>query len=289
MTAAKTGPLLDPDWLAARLDDPAVRVIDATFVMPDSGRDARAEFATRHIPGAQFFDIDDIADRDSELPHMLPSAGRFAERVGALGIGDDHMVVAYDSHGLMSAARAWWMFRVFGHDRVAVLDGGLPAWQTAGHPLGDTPSTPTPARLEARYRPDLVRSRDEVIAGLDRGAEQVVDARAAGRFDGSVPETWPGRRSGHIPGSRSLPFTDLLDPETRRVLPPERLASLFASAGVAPDRPLVATCGSGVTACVLALGRHLLGDESAAVYDGSWSEWGLREELPVELGPAGTG
>ena len=284
MMGAAPNALVETAWLAAHLDDPSVRIVDATYFLPDAGRDARAEYDAGHIPGAVFFDIDAIADPANPLPHMLPSPERFAEKVGALGIGNDHLVVGYDAHGLFSAARAWWMFRVFGHDRVAVLDGGLPRWTGDGHPTDDQPVTPPPARLTARFRPDLVRSADDLLANLESSAENIVDVRSAGRFEGTAPEPRPESRSGHIPGSVNLPYSDLIDRETGKMLSEGELKARFQATGVAGGGPMAASCGSGVTACIFALAKYRTGHDSVAVYDGSWSEWGSRDELPIETG-----
>lgn len=274
--------LVDDAWLAARLDDPAVRVLDCSWHLPPTGRDGKAEYAEAHIPGAGYFDIDAIADTTSGLPHMLPSADAFAAAVGALGIGNDDHVVAYDADGLFSAPRVWWMFRVFGHDRVSVLAGGFTAWRAAGRPVtAETPAA-TPKSFRAVLQPQMVRSLTDMQANLASAAEQVLDARAAARFAGSEPEFRPGVRAGHIPGSTSLPFQQLVDPSTGSFLPADALRVAFADAGVAADRPIVTTCGSGVTACILGLGLHLIGRDDWAVYDGSWTEWGGHPDTPVE-------
>jgi len=285
MDYARPEALVSTEWLARHLDDPAIRIVDGTYFMPAMKRDAPAEFAARHIPGAVHFDIDRIAAEGTELPHMLPTPERFAEAVGALGIGNRHRIVVYDQFGLMTAARVWWMFRVFGHDAVAVLDGGLPKWLAEGRPVASGPAEPAPERFAVGFRPALVRSADQVEANIGMQAEQLVDARAAGRFTGTDPEVWPGRRSGHVPGSRNVPFTDLLEGDGR-MRPADALARRFGEAGIAGGRPLVASCGSGVTACVVALGLHLLGRDDVAVYDGSWAEWGLPGPRPVATGPA---
>ncbi|MFE0755946.1 3-mercaptopyruvate sulfurtransferase [Inquilinus sp. NPDC058860] len=274
-------------WLADHLDDPDVRVVDATYHLPGTNRDAAAEFAEAHIPGAVFFDVDDIAAPESKapggLPHMLPPPALFADRMAALGIGNDSFVVCYDVHGLMSAARAWWMLRAFGHDGVAVLDGGLPAWKAEGRPLESGVATPAAARFTPHPRPALVRSKAEILAGR---VGAVIDARARERFEGTAPEPRPGLRGGHIPGALNLPFGELLAPATKTLLPPEEIAARFAAAGLPDSGPVTASCGSGITACVLALGLHRIGREDAAVYDGSWAEWGMPGDTPVETGPA---
>jgi len=273
--------LATTEWLADHLGDSKVVVLDGTSHLPTTGRDAAAEFADKHIPGAMRFDIDLVSDQTATLPHMLPSPERFAELVGAMGITNDSQVVVYDVYGLQSAARTWWMFRVFGHDKVAVLDGGLPKWEAEGRPLSTEQCSPATASFEAGFRPELVRSIDDLLTNVDSKAEQVIDARAAGRFSGAEPEPRAGMRSGHIPGSLSVPFTSLLA-EDRTVLPAGQLKSKLGAVGVQPGDRMAATCGSGVTACVLALGCYLLGNESVAVYDGSWSEWGGRQDTPID-------
>jgi thiosulfate/3-mercaptopyruvate sulfurtransferase len=279
--------LVGSEWLAAHLDDPHVRVIDCSFKLPGITPTARADYDAGHIPGAVFFDIDDIAEPGNSLPHMIPSPDLFAQKIGALGISDDDRVVVYDSNGLSSAGRAWWMLRLFGHHDVALLDGGLPKWKAEGRPVVTAVPSRAPRHFTARFEPALVRDRAAVLDNLTARREQVVDARAAGRFDGSAGETRPGLRSGHIPGSRSLPYEQLTDPATRQLRSAEQLKALFRDADVALDRPIVTSCGSGVTACALAFALHLVGHPGAAVYDGSWSEWGLPGDTPVETGPAG--
>jgi thiosulfate/3-mercaptopyruvate sulfurtransferase len=282
---APASPLVSAQWLADNLGRPGIVVIDATYHLPNVKRDAHAEYAREHIPGAMFFDVDTIADPDSTLPHMLPSPESFARTAESLGIGSDDHVVAYDSYGLMSAARPWWMFRVFGHDRVSVLDGGLAKWRREGRPVTAAASTPAPGkRFQPRPRPDLVRSKDQLLANLRGQAEQVLDARAAGRFQGTAPEPREGLRSGHIPGSINLPYNRLVDANAQTVLPRDALLDQFAQARVDLQKPIVTSCGSGVTACVLALGLEIAGARHVAVYDGSWSEWGLPGNTPVEKG-----
>ncbi len=286
MPFARPQSLVSTEWLAAHLGDPHVRVLDASFTLPGVSPTARENYDRGHILGAVFFDIDEIAEPGTSLPHMIPSAELFAQKIGALGVGDDDRVVVYDGHGLSSAGRAWWMLRLFGHREVALLDGGLPKWKAEGRPLDTTIPAPPPRRFTARFDPALVRDKAVLISNLATGAEQVLDARAAGRFAGITPESRPGLRGGHIPGSRNLPYEELTDPKTHQLRNADELTRLFDAAGVALDRPIVTSCGSGVTACALAFALDLIGHPGAAVYDGSWSEWGRPGETPVETGQA---
>ena len=267
--------LVTADWLAAHLGDPDLRVVDGSWHMPQAKRDPAKEFVEAHIPGAVFFDIDRIADTSSALPHMLPSPEVFANAVGALGIGDGDRVVVYDSRNVVSAARVWWTFRVFGHDAVAVLDGGLPKWRAEGRPVSAGAATLTPRRFTARFRPELVRDFAQMEANVTGKREQVVDARSHGRFAGTEPEPRAGLRGGHIPGSLNLPYDELHAPDGS-LRSPTALREAFVAAGVDLARPVVTTCGSGITASVLALALHRVGRADVAVYDGSWTEWGSR-------------
>ncbi len=239
-------------------------------------------FLAAHLPGARFFDIDKVVDAASPLPHMLPTPETFAAAVALLGVSSSDHVIVYDQRGLFSAARLWWMFRVFGQDNVSVLDGGLPGWIEAGGAVSAGAPDPVAAgKFTAGFRPELVRSLDQMKANLQSHAELVLDARAAGRFDGGVPEPRPGMKSGHIPGAKSLPFTELL--QDGKMLPPAILRAKFTGLGVKPDTKLVTSCGSGVTAAVLTLGLAVAGLPQGALYDGSWSEWGSRDDTPIEV------
>jgi thiosulfate/3-mercaptopyruvate sulfurtransferase len=274
------------EWLAAQLAGPQngrsrVRVLDGTWHMPQLERDPRREFEEAHIPGAAFFDVDAIADRTTSLPHMLPGAAQFARQVGELGISNRDLVVIYDVRGVVSAARVWWTFRAMGHDGVAVLDGGLRKWKAEGRPIEAGPSKVAPARFRAHLRRAIVRNLEQVRRNIGTRREQVLDARSRGRFAGTEPEPRAGLRGGHIPGSLNLPYDALYQPDGT-MLPPEGLRQAFAASGVNPARPVATTCGSGITASVLALGLHLIGHRKVAVYDGSWTEWAGHPDTPVE-------
>ncbi|HWB46589.1 MAG TPA: 3-mercaptopyruvate sulfurtransferase [Hyphomicrobiaceae bacterium] len=278
--------LVETDWLAEHLNAPDLVVLDGSMHLPTTGRNARAEYLAEHIPGALFFDIDDIADEKSALPHMLPSTVKFASRMKKMGIGDGMRIVVYDSAGLYSAARVWWTFRIMGHDDVAVLNGGLKKWKAENRPLEDgEPPRRSERHFTPRFHAELVRDAAEVKALIGSPAAQIVDARAADRFEGRVAEPRKGLRSGHIPGSRNVHYASLLNGDGTLKSPAE-LRAVFAKAGVDPARPVVASCGSGVTAGVVAFALAMLGHPDAAVYDGSWTEWGGSTELPVATGPA---
>ncbi len=282
---ARPQALVSIDWLAAHLDDEEVRILDGSFYLPGSGRDPRTEYAAAHIPGARFFDIDGIRDETSPLPHMLPSAEVFACAAGALGIDADSFVIAYDQPDSFAAPRVWWTFRSFGHHRVAVLDGGLAAWMAAGLPVTDAPPRIFPASFPARFEPGSVRSAEEIAGLLGTATEQIIDARPPGRYAGGDPEPRPTAKSGHVPGAVSLPFLSLVDTGRHGAWrTAAELEAAFAAAGIDPQKPSTAYCGSGVTACSIAFGAHLLGSDAVAVYDGSWAEWGNRDDLPVVAG-----
>lgn len=282
MTAGYAHPdsLVSTEWLAANLTQPDLRIVDATYYLPMQGKNAKAEYLERHIPGAVFFDIDDIADSSSSLPHMLPPPEKFASRMRSLGIGDGNRIVVYDAQGMMSAARVWWMFRIFGAREVAILDGGLPKWLTEGRPVEDGQVQLQERHFTARLDNTKVRGKDQVLRNIDSKREQVLDARTAGRFHGTEPEVWPGRRSGHIPGAHNLPYGQLLKPDMT-FKDGDALRHLYEAAGIDLKQPVVTSCGSGITACVLAFGLHLIGHRDVAVYDGSWAEWGLPGDTPV--------
>ncbi len=278
-------PIVSADWLLSHLTAPDVRVLDCSWFMPDAPRTGRQAYDAHHIPGSRFFDIDDIADTDSSLPHMLPPPEKFSSRVRRLGLGDGHRVICYDQNGFMAAARAWWMFRVMGHGDVAVLDGGFDAWRAAGGEIEDLPPHYLADRhFTVRPRRDLVRDLSQMTQTVDGNSAQIVDARSAPRFRGEAPEPRPGLRSGHIPGSINIPYGELLAPDGRLKSEAD-LRALFETAGVDLAKPVINTCGSGVTAAVLALAQAIAGHDDAAVYDGSWTEWGAEAAgTPVATG-----
>jgi thiosulfate/3-mercaptopyruvate sulfurtransferase len=274
--------LVSTEWLAAQLGSNDLIVFDASWYMPAEARDAQAQYRHAHIPGALFFDIDAIADTESVLPHMAPGTARFERMIGALGVSADHRVVFYDQKGVFSAARGWWLMRLFGHERCAVLDGGLPKWCREGRAVqaGDG-AAPATAKYRASLNSRRVRGLGDILENLQSRREIVLDARSADRFHARVPEPRAGVRGGHVPGSRSLPFTELLSSE-QTLLPPEQLRALFKARGVDERSAVVTSCGSGLTAAVLNLGLEVAGLPMGALYDGSWSEWGARTETPIE-------
>ncbi len=280
------GPLVTTDWLAGELGKADLIVFDATKYLPNENRDGKAEFLTAHIPGARYFDIDEVADQDTELPHMVPTPGRFAKLLGGMGVGNSSRVVFYDQKGLASAARGWWLMSLYGHDNAAVLDGGLPKWVREQRPTASgQPAAPVSASFRPDYRPMRLRGVGDLIRNVATQSELVLDARAAGRFTGATPEPRAGMRSGHMPGSANIPYTDLLNTDGT-FKPIADLKARFAAAGVDGARPVVTSCGSGVTACILTLGLRLSGLPEGAVYDGSWTEWGGRSDTPVESNQA---
>ncbi|MEI6440419.1 MAG: 3-mercaptopyruvate sulfurtransferase [Alphaproteobacteria bacterium] len=279
---AMTAPLVSTAWLAERLGDPDILIVDGSWWMPAEARSGEAEFLQRHIPGAVFFDIDAIADKTVDLPHMLPTPEVFADAVGELGLGRDATIVVYDTFGIRAAARVWWELRAMGFEKLHVLDGGLKTWIAEGRPLETGPAEPRPVSVAPNYKSELVRNSTQVLMALESGTVQVVDARAGARFRGEAPEPRAGLRSGHMPGALNTPFDTLLNADGT-LKSPQALRDVFQLAGVDLDAPIITTCGSGVTASVIALALATLGKD-AAVYDGSWTEWGGLADMPVVTG-----
>jgi thiosulfate/3-mercaptopyruvate sulfurtransferase len=276
--------LVSTDWLAKHLRDPDLRVLDASWYLPDAGRDAKAEYAAAHIPGARFFDIDEISDQRSTLPHMAPPPEKFISRMRAMGVGDGHQVVIYDGAGLFSAARVWWTFRLMGKTDVAVLDGGFPKWRAEGREIEDMPPVIRDRHMTVSRQNHLVKDVTQVAHAAKLGEAEIIDARPAARFRGEVPEPRAGLRSGHIPGSKSLPIAEVLNPDGTMKAPPA-LKAVFEAVGVDLAKPAITTCGSGVTAAVLSLALERVGHRNHALYDGSWAEWGMYDDLRVATGP----
>lgn len=277
--------LVSTAWLAQHLRDPDLRILDASWYLPDAGRDAHAEYEAAHIPGARFFDIDEISDRRSDLPHMAPPVEKFMSRMRRMGVGDGHQVVIYDGAGLLSAARVWWLFRLMGQRDVAVLDGGFPKWQAEEREIEDLPPMPKDRHMTVRYQNHLVRDVTQVSQASKVGDVQIVDARAPARFRGEVPEPREGVRSGHIPKARNVPYEALLN-DDKTLKSPAETRAVFEAAGVDLARPIITSCGSGVTAAILALALERAGHDSWSLYDGSWAEWGLFPTLPIATGDA---
>ncbi len=277
--------LVSTDWLASHLDDPDLRVIDASYYLPDMGRDAKAEYDAAHIPGARFFDIDEISDQRSEMPHMAPPVEKFMSRMRAMGIGDGHQVVVYDGAGIFSAPRVWWTFRLMGKTDVAVLDGGFPKWLSEARPVEDLPPVMRDRHMTASRQNMLVRDVTQVAAAAKLGDHEIIDARSPGRFRGEEPEPREGLRAGHIPGSKNVHYRTLLN-EDGTMKSPDELQAAFEAEGVDLAKPAITTCGSGVTAAILSLALERMGRDRWSLYDGSWSEWGMYGDLKVATGDA---
>ena len=277
--------LVSTEWLHAHLKDPDMRILDGSYYLPQMGRDPRAEYDAAHIPNARFFDIDDVADHGSDLPHMVPPVEKFMSRMRAMGVGDGHQVVVYDGMGLFSAARVWWLFKLMGQNNIAVLDGGLPKWQAEGRPVEDLPPVIRDRHMTVRRQNHMVKDVTQVSAASKLGDYEIIDARSPGRFCGEEPEPRAGLRPGHIPGSKNVCFKDLLNADQTMKNPVE-IRQIFESAGVDFNKPAITTCGSGVTAAVLSLGLERIGKTDHSLYDGSWSEWGMFPTVPVATGEA---
>lgn len=277
--------LVSTEWLHTHLKDPDLRILDGSYYLPQMGRDPRAEYDAAHIPNARFFDIDDVSDHGSDLPHMVPPVEKFMSRMRAMGVGDGHQVVVYDGMGLFSAARVWWLFKLMGQNNIAVLDGGLPKWQAEGRPVEDLPPVIRDRHMTVRRQNHMVKDVTQVSAASKLGDYDIIDARSPGRFRGEEPEPRAGLRPGHIPGSKNVCFKDLLNADQTMKNPVE-IRQVFEAAGVDFNKPAITTCGSGVTAAVLSLGLERIGKTDHSLYDGSWSEWGMFPTVPVATGDA---
>jgi thiosulfate/3-mercaptopyruvate sulfurtransferase len=277
--------LVSTEWLQAHLKDPDLRILDGSYYLPQMGRDPRAEYDAAHIPNARFFDIDDVADHGSDLPHMVPPVEKFMSRMRAMGVGDGHQVVVYDGMGLFSAARVWWLFKLMGQNNIAVLDGGLPKWRAEGRPVEDLPPVIRDRHMTVRRQNHMVKDVTQVSAASKLGDYEIIDARSPGRFRGEEPEPRVGLRPGHIPGSKNVCFKDLLNAD-QTMKDPVEMRQIFEAAGVDFNKPAITTCGSGVTAAVLSLGLERIGKTDHSLYDGSWSEWGMFPTVPVATGDA---
>ena len=283
MTTSDPNLLVSTDWLADRLNAPDIRILDGSTYLPGTGKDGHQEYLKSHIPGARFFDIEEISDSHSPLPHMLPPVEKFVSRIRKMGIGDGHRVIVYDQQGLFSAARVWWMFRIFGHQDVAVLDGGLPKWFAEKRPVDDEEPDPRERHFTGRRNASMVRDVTQIASATKLRAEQIVDARSPGRFRGKEVEPRAGLRSGHIPGSKNVHYASLLNPDgTMKDIEATRV--IFETAGVDLKQPIVTSCGSGITAAILTLALHRMGHTRNALYDGSWVEWGAYPDLAIETG-----
>ena len=283
MTRDDPKTLVSTQWLAAHLKDPDLRVLDASWYLPGSKRDPFAEYQAAHIPGARFFDLDDVSDHRSDLPHMVPPVEKFMSRMRAMGVGDGHQIVVYDGSGLFSAPRVWWLFKLMGQMDIAVLDGGFPKWQAEGHPVEDLPPILRDRHMMVRRQNHMVKDVTQVSAASKLGESEIVDARSPGRFYGTDPEPRQGLRAGHIPGSKNVFYKDLLKADDT-MKSPDEMRQVFLEAGVDLDKPVITSCGSGVTAAILSLGLTRMGKTDHSLYDGSWTEWGMFPTLPIATG-----